>query len=169
MLLKRKKIIFPVRLITLFYNVLLLSSLSQITGTNEIISFQPLSFSIAILALVVTLVLLISIVVVSNWKRFQVDDPHYYVLLEQMTSKKWYAKNNIAISLTFRTLMIGIYVGMFSNSSAGGIIIIILQVIYTIYFIIMIRFTKVRYMIFKAISHLLLIATLTISYVGSVS
>ena len=86
-----------------------------------------------------------------------------------MTSKKWYAKNNIVISLTFRTLMIGIYVGMFSSSSAGGIIIIILQVVYTVYFIILIRFTKLRYLVFKSISHLLLIATLTISYVGSVS
>ena len=43
------------------------------------------------------------------------------------------------------------------------------QVIYTIYFIILIRFTKLRYLIFKSISHLLLIITLTISYVGSVS
>ena len=169
MLLKRKKITFPIRLTTLFYNVMLLSSLIQVIGTNDIVSFQPFSFSIAILALIVIFIILISVGVVSNWKRFQVDDPHYYVLLEQMTSKKWYAKNNILISLVFRTLMIGIYVGMFSNSSAGGIIIIILQVIYTIYFIILIRFTKLRYLIFKSISHLLLIITLTISYVGSVS
>ena len=81
MLLKRKKVIFPIRLITLIYNVLLLSSLAQVTSINDVIEFQPFSFSIAILALVVVFLMLVGVGVISNWKKFQVDDPHYYVLL----------------------------------------------------------------------------------------
>ena len=169
MLLRRKKVIFPIRLITLIYNVLLLSSLAQVSSVNDVIDFQPFSFSIAILALVVVFFMLVGVGVISNWKKFQVDDPHYYVLLQEMTSKKWYAKNNVLISLLTRTLIICIYVGMYSSPSAGGIIVIILQVIYTIYFVILIRFTKIRYFIFRTISHLLLIAIMTTSYIGSVS
>ena len=86
-----------------------------------------------------------------------------------MTSKKWYAKNNTLISLCVRTLMICLYVGMYSNPTAAGIAVIIVQSLYTIYFVLLIRFTKIRFFVFKIISHLLLIVSLVISYVGSVS
>ena len=86
-----------------------------------------------------------------------------------MTSKKWYAKNNILVHLVIRTLMICVYVSMYSTPSACGIILIILQVLYTVYFVILIRFTKIRYFVFRTISHILLIAILSIQYIGSVS
>jgi len=98
-----------------------------------------------------------------------VDDPHYYVLLEQMTSKKWFAKNNILLYLLNRTLIICMYSGLFSNPSASGVILIIFQTIYTIYFIVLIRFTKIRYFIFRVASNILLVCTFTVSYIGSVS
>jgi hypothetical protein len=86
-----------------------------------------------------------------------------------MTSKKWFAKNNTLISLLIRTLIICVYAGLFSSPSVSGIILIILQSIYTIYFIVLIRFTKLRYFVFRITSHIMLICTFTISYIGSVS
>ena len=70
MLLRRKKIIFPVRLITLLYNVMLLSSLIQVVSVNDIVGFQAFSFSLAILAIVVAFFLLLWVGVMSNWKNF---------------------------------------------------------------------------------------------------
>ena len=70
MLLRRKKIIFPVRLITLLYNVLLLSSLTQVVSVNDIVDFQAFSFSLAILAIVVAFFLLLWVAIMSNWKNF---------------------------------------------------------------------------------------------------
>ena len=70
MLLRRKKIIFPVRLITLLYNVMLLSSLIQVVSVNDVVGFQAFSFSLAILAIVVAFFLLLWVGVMSNWKNF---------------------------------------------------------------------------------------------------
>jgi len=69
-MLKRKKIIFPIRLITLLYTPLLLSSLIQVINVNDNVTFDPFSFSMAILALVAVFVILMMVGVVSNWKRF---------------------------------------------------------------------------------------------------
>ena len=70
MLLKRKKIIFPIRLVTLFFNVLLLSSLMQVTSINGVVSFRPESFSLSVLALVTIFLILVGIAVISNWRKF---------------------------------------------------------------------------------------------------
>lgn len=86
-----------------------------------------------------------------------------------MVSKRWFAKNNILISLLFRTVILCVYAGLFSSPSASGIILIILQTIYTIYFIVLLRFTKLRYFAFRITSHILLICSFTISYIGGVS
>ena len=51
----------------------------------------------------------------------------------------------------------------------AGILVIILQTFYTVYFIVLLRFTKLRYFLFKAFSHVLLIGTFTVTYIGSVS
>jgi hypothetical protein len=169
MLLKRKKVIFPIRLITLFYNVLFLSSLAQVTSINDIVNFQPFSFSMAILAIVVVFLMLVGVGVISNWKKFQVDDSHYYVLVEQMTSKKWYAKNNILISLMTRTFIISIYIALYTSPSAAGIILIIFQTVYTIYFIILLRYTKLRYFIAKVVSNIFLVSVFMVVYIGSVA
>ena len=69
-LLKRKKIIFPIRLITLLFNPLLLSSIIQVINLNSDVTFKPFSFSMAILALVSVFLILVLVGVVSNWKKF---------------------------------------------------------------------------------------------------
>lgn len=86
-----------------------------------------------------------------------------------MTSKKWYAKNNILISLLVRTTMICIYVGIFNKPETVGIVIAILQTAYTIYFIALIRFSKMRYFIANVVSNILFVAILMTNYIGSVN
>lgn len=81
MLIKRKKVIFPVRLITLTFNVLLLSSLIQIVSLNSKMPFDAFPFILAVMGLTVIIIELVGVGIISNWKKFQVDDPHYYVLV----------------------------------------------------------------------------------------
>ena len=69
-LLKRKKIIFPIRLASLVYNVLLLSSLINLVTFNNNVSFQPFGFVLAIFGVSVAGMLLIGVGIVSNWKNF---------------------------------------------------------------------------------------------------
>ena len=80
-ILRRKKIIFPTRIITLVFNILLYSSLLQLTTVQTESTFQSFAFVLAILAVIKVVVILIGLAVASNWKRFEVDDPHYYVFL----------------------------------------------------------------------------------------
>lgn len=80
-LIKRKKIIFPVRIITFVFNILLYSSVMQIATVDTEASLKIFALVLAILALIKIVVVLIGLAVTSNWKNFQVDDPHYYVLL----------------------------------------------------------------------------------------
>lgn len=69
-LIRRKKIIFPVRLTTLVYNMLLYSCLMQITTTQTQRTFDVLSFVLAIIALICILFILLGIGIACNWKRF---------------------------------------------------------------------------------------------------
>jgi hypothetical protein len=108
-LVRRKKIILPVRLITLLFNMLVYCSLMQLTSN----SFSVLSFVLAVLGLTLALLSLFGIAVASNWKRFDVEDPHYYVLLEEITSKRWYAKNNILFALVVRGVMLVGFASLF--------------------------------------------------------
>jgi hypothetical protein len=80
-LLRRKKIIFPVRLICLFFNVLLLSSLIQLITVGPSVPFQPYGFVLGLFGASAILIMLVGVAVISNWKNYQVDDPNYYVLL----------------------------------------------------------------------------------------
>lgn len=168
-LIRRKKIIFPVRLITLTFNALLLSSLIQLTTVNETVPFSIFPFAMAAVAITTLFVGVVWVGVVSNWKKFQVDDPHYYVLLEQMTSKKWYAKNNVLFCLLTRAAMICTYIGYFSKPGTAGIIIVILQTAYSLYFLLLLRFTKIRYLLIMTISNFLMISVLVAAYVGGIS
>jgi hypothetical protein len=69
-LLRRKKIIFPVRIITLIFNILLYVSLMQVTTTPTESAFDTFAFVLAVLALTVIVAMVIGVGVASNWKRF---------------------------------------------------------------------------------------------------
>lgn len=168
-LIRRKKIIFPTRIITFIFNMLLFSSLLQVTTVSTDTKFKAFAFVLAILALVKIVVVMIGLLVTSNWKSFQVDDPHYYVLLEQMTTKRWYAKNNVIISLIARGIIIIAFVTLFESPQVAGIIMIITQILYSLYVIALLRYTKIRYYVFIVIGNLLTIGTLLVIYIGGIA
>lgn len=168
-LIRRKKIIFPTRIITFVFNILLFSSLIQVSTTSTEPTLKIFALVLAILALIKLTFVVVGLLVASNWKRFQVDDPHYYVLLEQMISKKWYAKNSIAISLLTRAIIIIAFVILFENPQIAGIIMVITQILYSFYVIALLRYTKVRYYVFIVLGNILTMGILLIIYIGSLA
>jgi len=168
-LIRRKKIIFPIRMQTLIFNMLFFTSLVQVSTINISSGYNIFSFALSIFAIICIVAILIGLAVVSNWKRFQVDDPHYYVLLEQMTSKKWYAKNNIFFSLLTRGLIILIFVLLFKTPQAAGIIITIIQVCYSLYIMAFIRYTKIRYLIIIITANIIVVGIFLIIFIGGIS
>jgi len=69
-LIKRKKIIFPVRIITFIFNITLYSSLIQITTLKTEPTIKVFAFILAIFALIKICVVLIGLAVTCNWKKF---------------------------------------------------------------------------------------------------
>lgn len=165
-LVTRKKIIFPTRIITFIFNILLYSSLIQVTTGATEPEFKAFAFVLAILALIKLAVVLMGLAVTSNWKNFEVDDPLYYVLLEEMTSKKWYAKNNVLFSLIFRGITITSFVVLFQQPTVAGIIMTASQLLYALYVLILLRFTKLRYYIVIAVSEILTIGIIVCLFLG---
>ena len=84
-----------------------------------------------------------------------------------MTSKKWYAKNNVLISLIFRGITITAFVVLFQQPTVAGIIMIASQVLYAFYVIILLRFTKLRYYIIIVVSEILTVGIIVCSFLGS--
>ncbi len=85
-----------------------------------------------------------------------------------MVSKKWYAKNSVLISLVFRAIMIISFTTLFSQPYLAGIIILNFQIIYAIYIVALIRFTKLRYYVFIVTGNILLIGIFAVSFIGAV-
>lgn len=85
-----------------------------------------------------------------------------------MVSKKWYAKNSVLISLVFRAIMIISFTTLFSQPYLAGLIILIFQIIYSIYIVALIRFTKLRYYVFIVTGNILLIGIFAVSFIGAV-
>ena len=69
-LMKRKKIIFPVRIITFIFNITLYAGLIQVKTVKTESTIKVFAFILAIFALVKIAVVLIGLVVTCNWKRF---------------------------------------------------------------------------------------------------
>ena len=86
-----------------------------------------------------------------------------------MTSKKWYAKNNVVISLLTRAVIIIAFVCLFESPQIAGIIMIIAQILYSLYVIAMLRYTKIRYYVFIVLGNLLTIGILFVVYIGSLA
>lgn len=113
--------------------------------------------------------MLIGVAVASNLKNFRVDDPNYYVIVEQMVTKSWYARNNTLISLIIRGGIILSYTLLFKIPEIAGIIMISLQICYTLYYISMIRFTKIRYYAVIVMGNIIMIGVLLAIYIGAIS
>lgn len=86
-----------------------------------------------------------------------------------MTTKKWYAKNSVVISLLTRAAIIIAFVCLFESPQVAGIIMVVAQILYTLYVIALLRYTKIRYYVFIVIGNLLTIAILLVVYIGSLA
>ena len=86
-----------------------------------------------------------------------------------MTTKKWFAKNNILISLITRAGIIIAFVFMFQVPEIAGIVMVVLQIGYSTYFVIFIRYTKIRYFVIIALNTCLTVALIFTIYIGAVS
>lgn len=86
-----------------------------------------------------------------------------------MTSKRWYAKNNILIALVIRGAIIVGFAALFQQPEVGGVIMVVAQIAYSIYIIAFIRYTKLRYYVFIVTANIIMIAIVLVSFIGSVS
>jgi len=86
-----------------------------------------------------------------------------------MTSKKWYAKNNVLFSLLTRGCIILAFLLLFKTPEIAGIIMILLQVFYTIFVIALLRFIKIHYHLIIIAGNILMIGLFLVIYLGSLS
>lgn len=86
-----------------------------------------------------------------------------------MTTKKWFAKNNILICLITRAAIITAFVFLFRMPEFAGIVMVVLQLSYSIYFVIFIRYTKIRYFVVIALNSCLTIVLIFTIYIGAIS
>lgn len=84
-----------------------------------------------------------------------------------MTSKKWYSRNNVLFSLVARGITIIAFILLFEKPEEAGIVMTASQLLYTIYVLIFIRYTKLRYAIIIAFSQILTIGIIVISFLGA--
>lgn len=85
-----------------------------------------------------------------------------------MITKQWYARNNTLIALIVRAAIITTFVFLFQIPQIAGIIMLAFQLIYCVYFIAVMRFTKIRYFIFLSVQVGLTLALIFVAYMGAV-
>lgn len=112
-LLKRKKIIFPFRIETIFWNITLFSTLSDVCTLNSSRRLDMFSFVFAIIVLIKQVIILAVFGWIINGSQFEIDDPKYYVLVEKLTSKRWYSRNYSLFALIVRALIIIIFITLY--------------------------------------------------------
>jgi len=86
-----------------------------------------------------------------------------------MTSKRWYAKNNVLVGMGVRGLMVVAFAVGFGQVEVVGVLLVILQIVYALYLIAFIRYTKIRYYVFIVAANILMIGVLLLSFIGAVT
>ena len=71
------------------------------------------SFIFAIVVLIKQGIFLAVFAWIINGSQFEIDDPKYYVLVEKLTSKRWYSRNHSLFSLGVRALIIVIFIALY--------------------------------------------------------
>lgn len=158
---RRKKIIFPFRLYTFFFNFLMTCTCMELLYLTNHINDSNASIVEAFICLVFLLIGFIGIVIKLNFSPTKIEDPRFYALAEKQTSSKKRLKNQIVFSLLTRAAIIGSFVGSFAYPSTAQILILCFQSVYTLYYIIFVRLTKLRYFLINLFSNFLLLAQLT--------
>lgn len=93
--------------------MLIFSALSEACTINKDNKSSTIEVIFAIAALVKQVVFLGIVFYLTNYKKFQIDDPHYYVIVEKLSNSRWYARNNFIASLIVRSFCIVIFVTLF--------------------------------------------------------
>ena len=85
-----------------------------------------------------------------------------------MTSKKWYMRNNTLISLCIRSCIIISFILLFHKPIVSGLMMLALQIGYTVYQISFVRLLKIRYFVVLSLSNLVIIGLLLCVYLGAI-
>lgn len=160
---RRKKVIFPFRLYTFFYNFFLISTLTQILFLSKDVKAGASNFVVAFLCLIYLVAGLGFIVYQLNFSKAQLDDPRYYALVEKQISTKWTSRNHITVSLVTRLIVIASFVGSFGTPLTAEIVMLTAQSIYCVYFAAFVRYAKWRWWAINFTSNVLLLAELVCS------
>lgn len=76
-----------------------------------------------------------------NSKYFSVEDPTFYVLVEEVRGDQWYVRNNVLIGLLFRGAVVLTFVLGFQQPGVSGIVMAMLQFFYFLYLAVFINYT----------------------------
>lgn len=101
---------------------------------------------------------------ICNFKRYKLDDPHYYVILEEMVSTRWWIKNKIVLEMTLSSIIILCFVFGFAMPTVFLIIMLVFTIMYLIYIIVFVIWTKLRYKVFIILAYLCFIGILSCLY-----
>ncbi len=111
-LIRRKRIIFPLRISCLAFNMLFFSSLTSASTIMSISKVDIFELFLTILGLVLSTVIFIGIFFICNFKVIKLDDPNYYPICEKMISTRWWVRNNLVFQYSC-------YVGMITSFVVG--------------------------------------------------
>lgn len=161
-MIRRKRVIFPTRISILTINLLFFSSLASISSLKNYKGVNVLNLVFSILGMGWSILTYVSIFFLCNFKRFKIDDPNYYVITEKMVSRRWWVKNNLFVWLTNSFVMIMVFVLGFGNPTDNWIVMVVFQSLYTLYILLILPYTKIRYKLFNLIGSGLFIAYLVV-------
>lgn len=96
-LIRRKRVIFPLRIISLIYNMQLFSSLASLSTISTVSNLDIFDLFVTILSIGTIAIYYAFTVYICNFKNYKLDDPNYYVVTEELVSTRIWVKNKIFI------------------------------------------------------------------------
>lgn len=159
-LLRRKRVIFPLRISILTINMLFFTSIVALSTITNLSGVDILELFLAILGLLFAVVMFIWIFFVCNFKVIKLDDPNYYPICEKMISTRWWVRNNLFFqTVCFLGIILSFVLG-FQEPAIAIIPILLIQALYTVYLFLFLSFVKLRYKIILTLSNLIFLAIL---------
>ena len=134
------------------------------TISSETSSADIAGIIVAILALVKQCALMIIIFYITNWSNIQIDDHNYYIIIEKLSTTRWYARNNFFFSLFIRGLTLLFFVTLFNQPKVAGGLMLAMMLAYTLASAVGMRFIKARFWAFNFIGNLLTCACIFCMY-----
>jgi hypothetical protein len=164
-LIKRKKIIFPLRIESLIFNITVFTGLAEACSINSNTDSTDIAgIIVGILALIKQGAVLGMIFYVTNWSNFQIDDHNYYILIEKQSTCRWYARNNFFLSLFMRTLTLIFFVTLFDKPAVAGGLMLAMMLGFTAASAFGTKFIKLRFWIFNLVGNFITCACIFCVY-----